>query len=441
MSLIKKILLAAIDLALIHVCIYLAFLLSYMGQIPQRNLDAYFSISPWISLIAIGLLCLYGLIPQQKVKSREDIFPAIFLVTLFLNFGIMSTSYLSREFAFPRSVVIIEAVLMMLILYAWKYFLFIIIERTKAPLRLCVIGNLEEAFYIESRLQGLCYIVHKINASDLTPEAITGSIDEYAIKQNKKIDGVIMGRDIPAIMRQTICEALVLRQLRVYILPTVYEVLIASGNISTFKDIPVLQIRGDQLNNRFNPARRVMDISLSFVLLVILAPVMLLCALAIYFESGRPIIFSQERVTIDGKPFTLHKFRSMVHNAEALTGPVLASENDQRITRIGKVMRAFRLDELPQLVNVLIGDMSMVGPRPERPIFVNEISARIPSYDLRHEIKCGITGMAQVQGNYSTRVEDKLVWDLLYAKKHNPLLDLNLIFQTLKTVLIRGKAS
>ncbi|GAB6179344.1 sugar transferase [Desulfotomaculum defluvii] len=437
---VKTILVAIVDLIFIHAAILSAFYVRYLGEVPWRNFEAYISISPWISLIALGLLWLYGLMPFSKVRAKEDIFPATFLTTILLNFGIMAVSFFSREFAFPRSVIIIEAFFLFGFLMLWRHALSSITYRVKNPLKLCVISGEEEQEYITDRLHGEYKIALKITDHN-NIEDIMAVIDEFMVLHSGILDGVIIGRDIDPKIRSSLSEALVSRRLRVYVLPSVYEVLIAGGNVSTFKDIPVIELKGDQINQRFNLARRVMDIFIASMLLLILCPIMLLCAIAICIESGRPVIYKQERITLQGNSFILYKFRSMVHNAEDKTGPVLATENDHRITTVGKIMRSLRLDELPQLVNVLQGYMSMVGPRPERPIFVDEITARIPGYKLRHEIKCGITGMAQVQGKYSTRVEDKLVWDLLYTKKHNPLLDINLILQTLKTVLIRDKAS
>ncbi|MBC7324452.1 MAG: sugar transferase, partial [Moorella sp. (in: Bacteria)] len=172
---------------------------------------------------------------------------------------------------------------------------------------------------------------------------------------------------------------------------------------------------------------------------------MLLIAVGIRMTSPGPVFYVQERAGLGGKPFKLIKFRTMVDGAEDATGPVLATENDTRVTRIGRILRATRLDELPQFLNVLKGDMSIVGPRPERPFFVNQFREALPAYKHRLRVKPGITGLAQVEGKYDTEPEDKLRYDLYYIRNYSLLLDLQLIIQTLRVMLIpessRGEKS
>lgn len=162
---------------------------------------------------------------------------------------------------------------------------------------------------------------------------------------------------------------------------------------------------------------------------------------AIKVDSAGPVFYTQERVGRNGKAFRLYKFRTMVQDAEKSTGPVLATANDNRITRLGRFLRASRLDELPQLINVLKGEMSLVGPRPERQHFVDQFSQAIPHYIYRTHVKAGITGLAQVSGRYSTTPQDKLRFDLLYAKTYSPLSDLRIMFQTLKVIFMKDKSS
>lgn len=184
--------------------------------------------------------------------------------------------------------------------------------------------------------------------------------------------------------------------------------------------------------------KRTFDIVASLLLLVLTAPVMLLAAVAIVLEGGGPVIFRQERVGLNGKTFTLLKFRSMRVDAEKDGAPQWATANDPRVTRIGAFIRKVRIDELPQLFNVLRGEMSFVGPRPERPYFVEQLSAQIQFYGARHSVKPGITGWAQVRFTYGASLEDairKLQFDLYYVKNHNLLLDLAILFATIRVVL------
>jgi sugar transferase (PEP-CTERM system associated) len=184
--------------------------------------------------------------------------------------------------------------------------------------------------------------------------------------------------------------------------------------------------------------KRVMDVFFSFILLVITLPIILIASLLIKLDSKGDIIYAQERVGKRKKIFDIYKFRSMVENAEELSGPVWAGEDDPRITRVGKRLRQLRIDELPQLWNVLKGDMSFVGPRPERDNFVRELEQLIPYYHKRHTIKPGLTGWAQVNYGYGATIEDateKLNYDLFYIKNVSFLLDLVIVFRTIKIVL------
>jgi sugar transferase (PEP-CTERM system associated) len=185
-------------------------------------------------------------------------------------------------------------------------------------------------------------------------------------------------------------------------------------------------------------SKRLLDVSIALLMLCVGLPIMAVVALAILLESGLPVIYVQERVGLHGKPFRLYKFRSMRQNAEGDGQPVWATKADQRVTRLGRFLRQTRLDELPQLFNVLLGDMSLVGPRPERPAFVSALEQEIPFYALRHQVKPGITGWAQICFPYGASSEDarqKLQYDLYYLKNYSLFLDLSILCLTLQVVL------
>jgi sugar transferase (PEP-CTERM system associated) len=187
-------------------------------------------------------------------------------------------------------------------------------------------------------------------------------------------------------------------------------------------------------------AKRGVDITLSAVGLLLAAPLMLAAAVAIRLTSPGPILYSQRRVGKDGTTFTIHKFRSMHANAEASTGAVWSQEGDPRVTPVGRILRRARIDELPQLWNVLRGDMSMIGPRPERPEFVADLTRDIPFYGQRHVVRPGVTGWAQVRHKYGSSVEDtveKLQFDLFYIKHMSIAFDMFIALETVKTVLVR----
>jgi exopolysaccharide biosynthesis polyprenyl glycosylphosphotransferase len=184
--------------------------------------------------------------------------------------------------------------------------------------------------------------------------------------------------------------------------------------------------------------KRFVDVVLSFVMLVVLAPLIGLVALLIKIDSKGPVLFSQERVGEMGKRFHIHKFRSMIVEAEKESGPVWAKYNDERITRVGRFIRRWRIDEIPQLWNVFKGEMSFVGPRPERPFFVEKLEKTIPYYRERFTVKPGVTGWAQISYGYGATVEDaveKLNYELFYIKNMSIFMDLWIVLRTIKTVL------
>ncbi|MBK7877137.1 MAG: TIGR03013 family PEP-CTERM/XrtA system glycosyltransferase [Planctomycetes bacterium] len=186
--------------------------------------------------------------------------------------------------------------------------------------------------------------------------------------------------------------------------------------------------------------KRAVDVVVALAMLLVTWPLMLATAIAVRLDSPGPILFSQERVGLDNKPFTLFKFRSMRADAEKHSGPVWATQDDPRITRCGKFIRKTRLDELPQLFNVLAGHMSLVGPRPERPHFVQDLSEKIPYFRQRHIVKPGLTGWAQINYRYGSTFEDavqKLQYDLFYIKNQSLLFDLSILFNTVKIVILR----
>jgi sugar transferase (PEP-CTERM system associated) len=186
--------------------------------------------------------------------------------------------------------------------------------------------------------------------------------------------------------------------------------------------------------------KRLCDVVVSTVLLLVTAPIMIVTALAILGETGRPIFYRQQRVGLRGRLFTLYKFRSMRADAEQDGVARWAASDDDRITRVGTIIRRLRIDELPQLFNVFAGDMSFVGPRPERPEFVSDLRNSIPYYDLRHHVKPGITGWAQVRYPYGASIKDareKLQYDLYYLKNYSVFLDIAIVLQTIEVILWR----
>ena len=227
-------------------------------------------------------------------------------------------------------------------------------------------------------------------------------------------------------------------------------------DIATYFEITLGQIRLDAVSagwlifgEGFNQGlvrtliKRVFDIVCATLLILLSLPVMLVAAVLILIESGSPIFYFQERVGLNGRLFNVVKFRSMRTDAEKDGKPRWASATDDRVTRVGRVIRKLRIDELPQLVSVLGGDMSLVGPRPERPFFVDKLTQEMPYYAVRQSVKPGLTGWAQVRYHYGASIEDsaeKLQYDLYYVKNHSLFLDIVVLFETVGVVLL-GKGA
>ncbi|VFQ44325.1 sugar transferase [Desulfoluna butyratoxydans] len=219
---------------------------------------------------------------------------------------------------------------------------------------------------------------------------------------------------------------------------TFYEMLTGKFLVSSINPTWLIFSNGFRKSRVRNMVKRLEDLVASVSLLLFFSPLILVTALFIKWDSRGPILFSQDRLGIRHKPYRLYKFRSMVENAEALSGPVWASREDPRVTRVGRFIRKWRIDELPQLFNVLKGDMSLVGPRPERAHFVEQLEAQVPYYAERFIVRPGVTGWAQVRYEYGDSVEDameKLNYDLFYIKNMSIFMDVVIVFRTIRTVL------
>jgi exopolysaccharide biosynthesis polyprenyl glycosylphosphotransferase len=218
----------------------------------------------------------------------------------------------------------------------------------------------------------------------------------------------------------------------IHLVPDVFGLTSLRGGVEEFEAIPFIHLRESPLYGWSRVLKRAMDLGLGSLALVVGAPVMLLIAAALAATTGRPVLYRQERMGLDGRRFSMLKFRTMHRDAEVATGPVWAVANDPRRTSFGAVLRRWNLDELPQLFHVLRGDMSLVGPRPERPSFVEAFRQRVPGYMLRHKMKAGITGWAQVNGwRGDTSIEKRIEYDLYYIERWSLAFDLKILLLTL----------
>jgi exopolysaccharide biosynthesis polyprenyl glycosylphosphotransferase len=248
----------------------------------------------------------------------------------------------------------------------------------------------------------------------------------------KDVDGVVT-LDVHHENKKKIFKACYERELLVFDVPSITDMLLASSSILHMTDTPILK------TNDFGPSqverifKRLIDIFGSLFLLILTSPIMLLIAIAIKIEDRGDIFYKQVRLTTKGRKFKIIKFRSMIMNAEKHTGVTLAKENDDRITKVGRFIRKIRMDELPQLVNILRGEMSFVGPRPERPEIAEQYYEKMPDFKLRLQVKAGLTGYAQIYGRYNSDPYEKLEFDLFYINQMSLTTDFQLCFATLLT--------
>ena len=249
-----------------------------------------------------------------------------------------------------------------------------------------------------------------------------------------RYQGVIVW-DIPQHLRNNILKFCYSRSIRVYMMPKISDVIVQGADVLHFFDTPVLLTREYPLSFEQRCIKRIIDLVCAIILLILATPIMLVTAFLIKVTDGGPVFYKQKRVTIHNREFQIIKFRSMKVDAEADGKARLASKNDSRITWIGKIIRTVRIDELPQLFNIIKGDMSFIGPRPERPEIISKYMEDMPEFGFRTKVKAGLAGYAQVYGKYNTTPYDKLKLDLAYIEGYTTWLDIKLMLLTLKVLL------
>lgn len=252
----------------------------------------------------------------------------------------------------------------------------------------------------------------------------------------KAAEGVIL-YDIHAEMRNKLLKICFENNIRTYTTTKISDVLIRGAECIHLFDTPLLLYRNNGMTIEQRFVKRAMDIVVSLIMLIISSPFMLISAIAIKACDGGPVFFRQKRATINGKVFEIHKFRTMIVDAEKDGSPIPAKDHDPRITPVGKILRTTRLDELPQLFDILSGNMSLVGPRPERIEHVEAYTKEVPEFQYRLKVRGGLTGYAQLYGKYNTSPYDKLQLDLMYIQNYSLLLDIKLILMTVKIMFMK----
>lgn len=389
------------------------------------NYYAFWQVFPYM---AIGYLILARIFDLEKPKdfSFFGIAYTVSLIIIFLLFFTMAMSFLIRGFAYPRSVLLLSSFIEIVFISLWYLFANVMYQRATEQSKVLIIGEVSAKELAHkllttkgmwSNVMGICY--HK-------SEKLFQCIDQCDI--------AIITEDASEDRKQNIIKTCVEKGKQVIYEPKNKEILLFNASMIQVDDSPMLHVRDLGISSGSESFKRLMDVvlgTLGAIVLVIPSSIVYL-ALKI---SGGSAFYAQERVTRNNKIFKIYKFRTMIENAESKSGPVLAQQTDSRITRLGHFLRATRLDEVPQIYNILKGDMSIVGPRPERPFFVEQFSEEISEYNMRHRVKAGLTGLAQVQGRYNTSVRDKLKYDLLYINAYTLALDVKIVLQTLNILL------
>ena len=282
----------------------------------------------------------------------------------------------------------------------------------------------------------------RVSSPELQIATLGGIDDIPRIVRERRIDRVVVSlADARGKLSMTqLLEMKLNDGVRFDHLASVYEEYTGKIAVENLRPSWLIFSEGFRKTRALSAAKRTLDIVVATIGLILSAPIMVLVAIAVRATSTGPALYHQERTGENGRPFTVHKFRSMRSDAEATTGAVWSVKGDKRVTPVGRFLRRTRLDELPQFWNVLRGDMSVIGPRPERPQFVAELTKQIPFYGQRHAVRPGLTGWAQVRHSYGSTVEDalqKLQYDLFYIKHMSVAFDLLIMMETVKTVLVR----
>jgi len=415
---VMKVILFLTNVILINVGFILAFLVRY-GQFPERNFAPYKSSFVFLTLIYMGTLGAFG-VYKKSFKSSWDLFKRVFLAVFLGTLLSIAFVYVFRIKwgAFPTSVFAISFFVNLLLIFKVNQFVLKAKKRVKKQVIILGEGKVDD-------IVGKKANVERKQIHQIRELLEYSNVDEIVISEK-----ITNAKDLNLLLYLE-------QKLRADILfsPLVYIELLPeriNGN-SSVKLLGTFVGRQSDLDEFFIT---ILDISTSLILLILAAVPMLIISILIKLTSRGAVIYKQQRVGKDGKTFTLYKFRTMVKDAEKKVGPILASQNDTRVTKIGKILRIIRFDELPQLFNVLCGQMSLVGPRPERPYFVKKHKAL---HELRLAVKPGLTGLAQIRSFYDLKPQHKIKYDYLYIQKRSLLLNLYILIQTIPAVFSRRK--
>jgi exopolysaccharide biosynthesis polyprenyl glycosylphosphotransferase len=412
---IVKILLLLVDSVLINLVFLLSFLIRFGTDIPDNNFNSYkgnFLFLTFMYVLAFAFARFF----KNRFQSYWDLFKRITnSMALGTLFGITLVYVFRIQWStFPTSVFLISFPVGLIIIFLFNGLILNLTGRIKK--KIIVIGQESGTEAVEDNKH-----VEKIHVDKLED-----------LVQYKDVDEVVICERIHEDKQMNLLIHLLLRlKVNVLFSPSIYAELL-SGNVMDENSVQFLSTFLGRKSDYEEFLIRAFDILGSVVMLIVLSPFICLAALGIKLTSSGPVFYKQKRIAKDGKTFTLYKFRTMVENAEHHSGPVLAEKNDLRVTKIGRFLRDTRIDEIPQLINVVRGEMSLVGPRPERPHFVKRHKAL---RETRLAVKPGLTGFAQIRNLYDLHPNHKIKYDYLYIQRRSLALNLYILFKTISVVL------
>lgn len=420
---------------LVIVSVALAFFFIWIRFYNLRIVFPFYYKGHWVVMVMYVILLfiffyIYGGLKFGYLKPTSVILSQLISVVCANVLMYLEISLLSAELEAVLPFIYLTAVDFIIIVF-WSFIITWAFRKLFPPRRLLIIYDEYEPAVLIRKIAGRNdrYSVGEVRS-------IASMSEEEFHALAKKYDAVLI-YDLHSELRNKILKYCYSESIRTYSTSKISDILIKGAeNIDLF-DTPILLFRNFGLTFEQKFVKRLMDIVLSFLILVVTSPFMLLVALAIKLYDGGPVMFRQERCTIDGKVFKIHKFRSMIVDAEKEGKSIPATDNDPRITPVGRFIRKTRLDELPQMIDILIGNMSMVGPRPERIEHVEKYTEEIAEFEYRLKVKGGLTGYAQIYGKYNTTPYDKLKLDLMYIQNYSLLLDIRLILMTVKIMFMK----
>lgn len=424
-----KIIEAFIYIGIVNFSYFASMYIDFADRYTLKNLEAYKSIWIVISVGALIILIINKMFQTLKLSKTENIM-LVLLSTIMIGILTIFLAFIFRSFALPRTIIIKGFFIQTFLFSIVKIFMKLHYDKNKPIKKVAIFCNIAEKEVVVEKLLGtnkllkekLMYISSRLDIDKSKLDGIE-KIYIYDMYSSDLLDKHI--------------RRCILRGVQVCIVPKSYELAMSNSNLYLVSDIPLIKINQVGYSFEYKLVKRVIDIVFSLIGIVVTLPIMAIVYICIYIsDKGNPI-YSQKRVTINNKIFTVYKFRTMVQNAEQNTGAIWCNKNDPRITKVGSFLRKYWLDELPQLFNILKGDMSIVGPRPERPELIEEFSKTSSDFKLRTLVKAGLTGYAQVMAKYETTPEYKLKFDLFYILNASIIFDFDLIVQTGRKMFLR----